>query len=290
MMLALRGGPVYFVISISAANAATVDLEPAADTMVCEGVAESNGAGTELFVGNTGESANLDTRRALLRWDLADRLPAGSTITAAALTVVVDRTNSAAATTVGIHPLARDWGEGNAFATGGQGRCAVAGAGDATWFSSMHPGAGWTNAGGDFGPNVLSTSGLAGVGTYTFPSTPALVADVQRWLDTPANDFGWILIGDEVPAASAKRFGSREHTTNPPTLAVTFDPGPPGMSAPTPGTAGVQNTVTVSNALPGAGVFLVFGTQAGNTAVPGCPGVSVDIANAQIADSDLADP
>jgi hypothetical protein len=38
-----------------------------------------------------------------------------------------------------------------------------------------------------------------------------MVADVQGWLDTPANNHGWILIGPE-DVQSAKRFGSRENS------------------------------------------------------------------------------
>jgi hypothetical protein len=48
---------------------------------------------------------------------------------------------------------------------------------------------------------------------------------VQAWLDTPANNFGWILIGDETTNGTAKRFNSREHPTpdNRPQLTIAFN-------------------------------------------------------------------
>jgi hypothetical protein len=38
-----------------------------------------------------------------------------------------------------------------------------------------------------------------------------MVADVQSWLEDPAGNHGWILIGDESAATTVKRFDSREH-------------------------------------------------------------------------------
>jgi len=40
-----------------------------------------------------------------------------------------------------------------------------------------------------------------------------MAADVQGWLDNPASDFGWILVGNEVDTRSAKRFDSLQHDT-----------------------------------------------------------------------------
>ncbi|MDZ4805125.1 MAG: FlgD immunoglobulin-like domain containing protein, partial [Candidatus Eisenbacteria bacterium] len=63
-------------------------------------------------------------------------------------------------------------------------------------------------------------------GPWTWPSTPELVADVQHWLDHPADNHGWIVIGNEATSATAKRFGSR-HTfplTARPWLTLTYTP------------------------------------------------------------------
>ena len=42
-----------------------------------------------------------------------------------------------------------------------------------------------------------------------------MVADVQSWLDNPATNFGWLVLGDESTSATAKRFDTRESTSSP---------------------------------------------------------------------------
>ena len=66
------------------------------------------------------------------------------------------------------------------------------------------------------------------LGRYTWGSTPTLVADVQAMLENSANDFGWILIGDEITLFSAKKFGSKDGGDSSlfPTLTVEFTPCP----------------------------------------------------------------
>ena len=70
------------------------------------------------------------------------------------------------------------------------------------------------------------------IGSYTWATTPALVADVQAWVSAPATNFGWVIVGNEAVLESAKRFESRESAdiTRHPTLVVTYTPGnaPPG--------------------------------------------------------------
>ena len=62
---------------------------------------------------------------------------------------------------------------------------------------------------------------------YTFASTPALVADVQGWINTEAENFGWILVCQAEKANfTARRFGSREDPIRPPLLRVEFVPPP----------------------------------------------------------------
>jgi YD repeat-containing protein len=62
------------------------------------------------------------------------------------------------------------------------------------------------------------------------------------------------------------------------------------LSGPTPGEAGVVNTVEVSGATPGATVFVGYGFQPGSTSIPGCPTeVTADILNPQLAGSAVAD-
>jgi hypothetical protein len=56
-----------------------------------------------------------------------------------------------------------------------------------------------------------------------FPSTPALVADVQSWVDDPQSNCGWILISyGEGTQFTARHFGSREDPAAHPNLEIQF--------------------------------------------------------------------
>jgi hypothetical protein len=58
-----------------------------------------------------------------------------------------------------------------------------------------------------------------------------MVADAQSWLDNPASNFGWLVLGDETAIATAKRFDTRE-SAGPPMLTIQFTPGPRVMPTP----------------------------------------------------------
>jgi hypothetical protein len=82
----------------------------------------------------------------------------------------------------------------------------------------------WTTPGGDFSAIASATTNLAGLGFYTWKSAQ-MKADVQSWLDTPANNFGWVVTGDESgTVGTAKRLDSRENPTsaNVPVLKVFY--------------------------------------------------------------------
>jgi hypothetical protein len=216
LLLALAGA--------SMARAEIVALAPRKDNTLCESAtgALSNGRGQHFFAGrnNAGER-----RRAVLAFDIAGSVPAGSTITAVSLTLHMSRT-IALEKAVSLHPLKADWGEGGSDATLNEGGCAAAAAGDATWIHRFAPSTLWEAPGGDFFSAPSATLNVGGVGSYTWASTPALVADVQEWLDEPAANFGWALIGDETSIGTAKRFDSRENATVSlrPLLRVEFTP------------------------------------------------------------------
>jgi hypothetical protein len=60
----------------------------------------------------------------------------------------------------------------------------------------------------------------------SFASNAGLVADMQAWVDSPATNFGWILISEsEETSGTARRFGARENGSTAPALVVTFTPG-----------------------------------------------------------------
>ena len=60
-----------------------------------------------------------------------------------------------------------------------------------------------------------------------------MVADVQSWLDNPASNFGWLVLGDESTIATAKRFDTRE-SASPPVLTIQYIPGPRVTPTPRP--------------------------------------------------------
>ena len=206
--------------SVMAQNEVT--LSPSKDNTLFEnaGGTVSNGAGLYMFAGRTNEATNF-LRRALVHFDVSG-IPAGSTIESVELTMRMSRAISGAHDIV-LHRVNSDWGEGTSNAPGQEGAGAPATSGDATWIHTFSPSSQWATPGGDFESSPSATTSVAGVGNYTWASTSELVADVQAWLDNPSSNFGWIVIGAEAVATSAKRFDTRE-STSPPQLTVQFMP------------------------------------------------------------------
>jgi len=200
------------IASLGAAKDNTLYFEPDGLT--------SNGAGAYLFAGAT---SGFGPRRGLLAFDIADNIPAGSTINSVSLTLHVSRTQFGSST-VGLHPVLADWGEGASDAGDPGGAGITAEPGDATWLHTFYNTSFWTNPGGDFSA-VSSGDALVGdIGFYTWGSTAAMVADVQAWLDNPATNYGWLLLGDEAGFQTAKRYDSRENAepTFRPALSIDY--------------------------------------------------------------------
>jgi hypothetical protein len=119
--------------------------------------------------------------------------------------------------------LLADWGEENSSCADGVG--ALAEPGDATWSSRYFDTVPWTAPGGDFDPTASGSTAMPILGPVTWSSQPGMVADVQSWLDAPAGNFGWIILGNEIAPATAREFDSRESLT-PPMLSVEFTAAP----------------------------------------------------------------
>lgn len=204
------------------ALADTVTLAPSMDcTLYAEDGGLANCAGQGLFV---GENASGSVRRSVLAFDVASSMPSGSTVTAVKLRLAMTRTR-AAVHGVAVHRVAALWTEGTSVAAGQEGRGAAAATGDATWTHRVFNSASWASAGGDF---VSSSSATTNVGpalqAYEW-SGAGLVSDVQGWLNTPASNLGWMLVGDETAIQTSQRFGSRESgAAERPTLEITFTP------------------------------------------------------------------
>lgn len=193
--------------------------EEAAQTEGCF-AGTSNGAGQYIFSGftNTGEE-----RRAVLHFDLSS-IPPGSTILTATVTLNLNRAGNGSEPTdlFGLRRLTADWGEGTSDGGFDEGGGGPATPNDATWCESFFEVTEWANLGGDFASPASATIavGNSPPALQVWGSTPAMVADVQGWVDAPASNFGWILIQDlvlprtagapEGAVATARRFDSRE--------------------------------------------------------------------------------
>jgi hypothetical protein len=184
----------------------------------------ANGSGPHLFAGET-ESRLL--RRALLRFDVSSKIPAGSTISSATLTLHISQTISGTEA-MSIHAVTSNWGEGASNAGGSRdGGGTGAATNDATWLHTFFPSKRWTTVGGDFNASVEATAAAAQSGNVTWGPSSAMTARVQSWIDSPATNFGWIVIGNETALASAKRFDSREAASEATRPILTIDYVPP---------------------------------------------------------------
>jgi len=210
-------------IGLSLASAASIDINPIKDNTLYEYVAAngdvSNALGDHFFAGETMEG---ELRRGVLAFDIAGSIPAGSTITGVTLSLNMSMTAFDTLRTVELHVLLADWGEGTSHATGGEGMGAPATTNDATWRHRSFDTIFWTTQGGDFSGTVSASQSVGAIGVYTWSSAP-MVADVQSWLDNPATNFGWLVLGDESDIFTAKRFDTRE-STSPPVLTIQYTP------------------------------------------------------------------
>jgi hypothetical protein len=179
----------------------------------------SNGTGQHFFVGTSGGN---QIRRGVLAFDVEGALPLGTQLVSATLQLNMSRT-SAGPVGLNLHRLTANWGEGTSDASGNEGGGALSTTGDATWLHSFYTNTLWTTPGGDFVAQPSASQQVDAIAVYTWTS-PQLLADVQGWLTTPADNFGWILIGNEGSSTTAKRFDSRQSPTAPnrPKLILTY--------------------------------------------------------------------
>jgi hypothetical protein len=215
----------------------------------------SNGAGQHFYVGDTNQQAN-DIRRGAIKFDLSG-IPAGSTITSATLTLNMSLTPGAAgAQMIELHRSLKDWGEGASNAAlagrGGEGVGIQAQTGDVTWVYTFYKTTKWTTPGGDFATTASASKSVNAAGKYQWTGT-GLIADLQQWLDHPATNFGWILLGNESSHFTVKQFDTKENTTpgNRPKLTIDYTaPTLPTVhflvNAPAAATLGAPVNVTVT--------------------------------------------
>jgi spore coat protein A len=219
-----------------------VSVAPSQDTTIFSEDGDlSNGAGDHFFAGRTKGTNGTQLRRGLVAFDIAAAVPAGSTINSVTLTLFVSRERTGDQT-VSLHRVQAAWGEGTSHAAGEEGQGAPATTDDATWTHRLWPGTTWTTNGGDFDASASASATVGNQNNYFSWTSAGMTADVQSWLDTPAGNFGWIVIGNEVGTRVVKRFDSRENAiaAQRPELEIDFTPpAPTGACCATDGSCSV---------------------------------------------------
>jgi len=231
----------------SLARAGTVNIHPSKDNTLYEydplDGDKSNALGLHFFAGETGMK---ELRRGVLAFDIAGNIPPGSTITAVSLSLNMSRAPTTNVYAMELHKLLADWGEGTSIASGEEGDGAPATPNDPTWRHRFFDTIFWNTQGGDFSPTASASQMVGGIGQYSW-SSAQMVADVQGWLDQPASNFGWLMLGDESIFLTAKRFDTRE-SANPPVLAIRYVPS----GSPTPTATPTATPTPTATATPTA--------------------------------------
>ena len=220
-LLALAVAAALGSLGGSLASAGTININPNKDNTLYEydpvDGDRSNALGFHFFAGETGMN---ELRRGVLAFDIAGNIPPFAVITAASLSLNMSKTPTNTAYLMELRKLLASWGEGTSIAPGEEGTGAPATPNDATWRHRFFDTIFWTNEGGDFSATVSASQSVSVVGPYTW-SSAQMVADVQSWLDNPAGNFGWLVLGDEKPTLTSKRFDTRE-SASPPVLTIEF--------------------------------------------------------------------
>lgn len=225
------GGTAQVTMPFTAvASSSTIVITAGQDgTIYEESTGNGSGGNIQMVAGNAASTTPtaVGKRRALMEFDVASNVPTGATVTAASLQLqctFTAVTNPIGSRDFDLHRLTSAWTEGTTN-TGSAGIGSAANPGDVTWAESTSGTTSWTTPGGDFSGTVSATRSVNALGSYTWASTSNMVTDAQLWLNTPANNHGWILTGEESPTTirSVKWFGTQNNTTpNQPKMSVTF--------------------------------------------------------------------
>jgi len=180
----------------------------------------ANGSGPAFFAGRTNQT-KFSIRRGLVRFDVAAELPENALIDRVFLSLY-QKSENAEPSTISLHRVLNNWGEGASYSMGGSG--APAKPGDATWLHTFYDYQYWVQQGGHFIPYASATAIVAGTDFYTWQSTVHLVNNVRLWLHAPEENFGWLVVGDEDSPQTVKRFDSRESSEpdQHPTLTIEY--------------------------------------------------------------------
>jgi len=183
---------------------------------------ENSGGGTDgIFAGTT---LQLVIRRALLRADLTS-LPPGTTVLGVTLELTVDRSGgNLGDSPFTLHRLNQDWGEGTVDGPSAGGFGGAPDSGDATWSFNFFNSSPWDSPGADFVSTASAEANAGQAGSVAMWTSQGLAADVQRWLDDPSSNFGWLIKStQEGEQQIVKRFRSSQASSSRPKLVVTIE-------------------------------------------------------------------
>lgn len=231
----VRCGLALLLAAALIGRADTTNLTAVADTSLHSFFPDSSfGGGTSFTSGGRNMGGHA---RALLRFDIAGRVPVGATINSAQLTLTVINVSGVNGpnSTFDLHRVLAGWGEG----AGDDRVGSLAQAGDATWSHRLAPNTAWSSAGGDYLGTASANLSVAGLGNYIF-SAAGMAADVQMWLDNPAANFGWLLRSQaETTLGTIRRFAGRTSPANAPVLVVDYSLTAPPLPAVPPVLSGL---------------------------------------------------
>lgn len=234
-------------LSAAAASADSVSIGPTKDTSMFSNNSTRTAGGYDVFY--VGVNSSGDARRALVQFDVAGNVPAGSTITGAAVTLYLNDWSGQGGfgddRTIGLHRVTAAWGDGttgSGGSTGGGGQGVNSAAdGDVSWtyrsWSTTDPSPphlAWSTAGGDYESTATSSLTISDSPTpvtldsaHTW-SGAGLVADVQAWLDGSLVNNGWLVRELENDTNLLLRFYSSEYATAGlrPVLEIEYTPLP----------------------------------------------------------------
>src|SRR5690349_11415413 len=198
-------------IALMAAQPVAADLAeitPVADTTLFEHDPTYNLGGMFCVAGNI---QLVHRSRALFKFDVAEAVPPGATVTSVTLHFNVPVARADGQNFI-LRRMLRNWGEGNGSGQG-QGLGAPANPNEATWNARFHPSTLWAAPGGLAGTDYVAIGSATNAMTsdaLNFSSS-AMVVDVQKWLDTPGTNFGWmVMIQNEGISQLASHLYSRE--------------------------------------------------------------------------------
>lgn len=216
------------LVSAYTLHAAVVEIEPSRDAHLNGSFPDRNYGAADSFI--VGGLVTGSPNRAILAFDISAHVPAGAIINSVTLQLTDLSRSAGSESDFGLHRQMTLWTEGTGLGLG------PASPGEVTWNSRAQGVEAWSVGGGLSGTDFAATaSGTlnTGDGSLIFNSTASLVADVQAWLNSPAQNFGWMLLSSgETISRTARRIASREHSSAPLlTIEYTAVPEPAEVTA-----------------------------------------------------------